>query len=144
MTSFLTSSFFHFWNWMTFPQKALKPEDFKDCPLPQDQFKLGMVFKASLTLISISCLIYANIHFVLHAEPYRLILPSKHVLPHFLPFSPSPTWTWSYLPLVTSAALVHVGTAASSPLSSFSLPRRRGSVWRMVLYCCGIFHIFYN
>lgn len=71
---------------MTFPPKTWKAENFKDCPLLQDHFRLSMVFKASLTLISLSCLIYAKIHFVLYDEPCWLIPSFNHALPHFVPF----------------------------------------------------------
>lgn len=87
VTSLLSSPFFHFWSWMTFPREALKPEDFKDCPGPQDQCKLGMVFKARLTVISIACLICAKIHFALYVEPHWFILSSTQALLYFLTFT---------------------------------------------------------
>lgn len=65
---------------MTFLRDAFKPEDFKDCPRLQDRCKLGVGFKASLTSISIACLICAKIHFALYAEPHSFFPSSTQVL----------------------------------------------------------------
>jgi hypothetical protein len=140
VTSLLSSHFFHFWSSMTFPREALKPEDFKDCPQPWDQCKLGMVFKASLTVLSIACLICAKIHLALYAEPHWLF-PS---LPRpFYTFLPSLFPLYLVIPLSSDVcSLEHVGTAASSPLSSFSYLDTQGGVGTVVLYCCAIIHVF--
>lgn len=69
---------------------------------------------------------------------HSVLYPGPSILSYLYFFH----WTWQYLPLLTSAALVHVGTVASGPSSSFSLSRLTGWCWESGSLRCGTIRVF--